>query len=48
MPEAQRETTRIVLRLPPDVATQLRTRAAEEAMTLSAYVTSLVQSEGRR
>lgn len=45
IPEAQRHTSRIFLRLPPDVAGQLRTRAESEGLTLSAYVARLIATD---
>ena len=40
--ESQRHTERVVLRLPPDVAEALRTRAEAEGHTLSGYVAHLL------
>lgn len=40
--EWQRHTERIVLRLPPETATQLRARAEAEGQTLSGYVARLI------
>lgn len=45
--EAQRHTERVVLRLPPDVAATLRSRAAEEEMTLASYIARLVTIDSR-
>lgn len=43
--EWQRTTERIMLRLPPDVAKQLRARARERGLPLSAYVARLVYED---
>jgi hypothetical protein len=45
--EAQRHTERVVLRLPPAVAEELRRRAARQGQTVSAHVAALVQSEDK-
>lgn len=51
--EEQRHTERVVLRLPPPVATELRLRACATGQTISGYIASLVAptdsgSEGER
>lgn len=43
--ESQRHTERVVLRLPPEIATRLRTRAAEDDVSMSDYVTRLVETD---
>jgi hypothetical protein len=46
--EAQRHTERVVLRLPPAVAGEIRRRAAERGQTVSAHVAALVQGKGEK
>lgn len=46
-PEEDRNTSRVVLRLPPDVAASIRVRAEAEEMTLSAYIARLVTLDAR-
>ena len=43
--EWERSTERVVLRLPPEAAAQLRARATAEGVTLSAYVARLIASD---
>lgn len=43
--EDERHTSRIVLRLPPQVADQLRRRARAEEQTLSGYVARLIATD---
>lgn len=45
--ETQRHTERVVLRLAPDVAASLRSRAEAEELTLSAYIARLVTIDAR-
>lgn len=42
IPDAQRHTSRIVLRLPPDRADRIRAHAAQEGKTISAVVADAV------
>lgn len=46
IPEAQRHTTRVVLRLPHDVAEHLRDVAADEGVTVSAWVARAIRGGG--
>lgn len=43
--EWERRTERIVLRLRPEIATRLRSRAAADEVTLSDYVARLVETD---
>lgn len=43
--EAQRHTERVVLRLPPEMASTLRERAEAQGMTLSGYVAHLLVAD---
>jgi predicted HicB family RNase H-like nuclease len=42
IPEAQRHTTRVMLRLRPDIAERLRAAAEQAGQSVSAYVAGLV------
>lgn len=46
IPEAQRHTTRVVLRLPPDAAELLYDAAADERITVSAWVARAIRGGG--
>lgn len=45
--EAQRSTVQVKLRLPPDVASSIRSRAAQEEMSISEYIVRLVTLDAR-
>lgn len=45
IPEAQRHTSRVVLRLPPREAERLRELAEDEGVTVSGWVAALVDAD---